>query len=93
MTSVTYRVTGMTCEHCVCAVSGELRALDGASDVAVDLVFGGASAVTVTRDGPLAWRAVADAWMKLAATGSPGADQTPGRPCRVARSSLGPECV
>ena len=26
MTSVTYRVTGMTCEHCVRAVSGELGA-------------------------------------------------------------------
>jgi copper chaperone len=61
MTSVTYRVTGMTCEHCMRAVSGELRALDGVSDVAVDLVLGGASAVTVTSDGPLAWRAVADA--------------------------------
>ena len=25
MTSVMYQVTGMTCEHCVRAVSGELR--------------------------------------------------------------------
>ena len=37
MTSVTYRVTGMTCGHCVRAVPGELRALDGVSDVAMDL--------------------------------------------------------
>jgi len=43
MTSATYRVTGMTCEHCVRAVSGELRALDDVSDVAIDLVPGGAS--------------------------------------------------
>jgi copper chaperone len=61
VTSVTYRVTGMTCEHCVRAVSGELGALAGVSDVAIDLVPGGASAVTVTSDGPLARRAVADA--------------------------------
>jgi copper chaperone len=61
MTSVTYRVTGMTCEHCVRAVSGELRDLEGASDVAVGLVPGGVSAVTVTSDGPLARQAIADA--------------------------------
>ncbi len=61
MTSVTCRVTGLSCEHCVRAVSGELRALDGVGDVAADLVPGGASAVTVTSDGPLARQAVADA--------------------------------
>jgi len=38
MTSATYRVTGMTCEHCVRAVCGELGALDGVSDVTVVLV-------------------------------------------------------
>ena len=61
MTSVTHRVSGMTCEHCVRAVSGELGALDGVSAVAVGLVPGGASAVTVTRNGPLARQVVADA--------------------------------
>ncbi len=61
MTSVTYRVTGMTCEHCVRAVPGELRALDSVSDVAIDLVPGGASVVAVTSDGPLARQAVAHA--------------------------------
>ncbi len=53
MTSATYRVTRMTCEHRVPAVSGELRALDDVSEVAIDLVPGGASVVTVTSDGPL----------------------------------------
>lgn len=62
MTSMTYRVTGMTCEHCVRAVSGELRGLEGVSDVAVGLVPGGVSAVTVTSDGPLARQAIADAF-------------------------------
>ncbi len=52
---------GMTCEHCVRAVSGELRALDGVSDVTVGRVPGGASVVTVTSDRPLPRQAVADA--------------------------------
>jgi copper chaperone len=43
------------------AVSGELRALDGVSDVTAVLVPGGASAVTVTSNGPLARQVVADA--------------------------------
>jgi copper chaperone len=54
MTSTTYHVTGMTCEHCARAVTTELSALDGVSDVLVDLVPGGASAVTVTTRAPLA---------------------------------------
>jgi len=61
MTAATYQVTGMTCEHCARAVGAELRALDGVSDVAVELVPGGASAVTVTSDAPLAAAAVAAA--------------------------------
>jgi copper chaperone CopZ len=38
----------MTCEHCVNAVTSELRVLDGVSAVTVDLVPGGSSLVTVT---------------------------------------------
>jgi copper chaperone CopZ len=61
MTTATYQVTGMTCEHCVHAVSGELKELDGVSDVAVDLHPGGESAVTVTSQAPLTAGAVAAA--------------------------------
>ena len=61
MTATTYQVTGMTCEHCARAVSAELRVLDGVSDVAVELVPGGASTVTVTSTAPLAAAAVAAA--------------------------------
>ncbi len=61
MTSQTYSVTGMTCEHCARAVTSELRALDGVSDVAVDLVAGGTSTVTVTSTGSLADAQVAAA--------------------------------
>ena len=58
MTSATYQVTGMTCEHCVHAVTGELTNLDGVTDVSVDLVPGGKSAVTVTSEAPLSQHAV-----------------------------------
>jgi len=53
MTTETYSVTGMTCGHCENAVASELKALDGVSDVSVDLVAGGQSAVTVTSAQPL----------------------------------------
>jgi len=61
MPSVTYRVTGMTCEHCVRAVSGELETLDGVSGVAVRLNPGGESAVIVSSHTPLPAEAVAAA--------------------------------
>jgi copper chaperone len=61
MTTATYQVTGMTCEHCAHAVSGELKSLDGVSDVRVDLNPGGESAVTVSSAAPLAAEAVAAA--------------------------------
>ena len=51
----TYTVTGMTCGHCVSAVTEELSAIDGVADVQVDL---GSGAVTVTSDGPLSDEAV-----------------------------------
>ena len=61
MTTVTYQVTGMTCEHCAHAVTGELANLDGVSDVRVGLNPGGESAVTVISAAPLAAEAVAAA--------------------------------
>jgi copper chaperone CopZ len=47
----TYNVSGMTCSHCVQAVTGELSALPGVEDVRVDLASG---AVTVTSETSLA---------------------------------------
>ena len=52
-TTTTYGVTGMTCGHCVGAVTEELRTLPGVQDVSVDLNAGGTSAVTVTSGGAL----------------------------------------
>jgi copper chaperone len=46
----TYTVTGMTCAHCVLSVTEEVGALDGVTDVAVDLPTG---ALAVTSDRPL----------------------------------------
>jgi len=50
----TLGVTGMTCEHCVAAVTQELGALAGVQAVEVDLLAGGTSTVTVTSDRELA---------------------------------------
>ncbi|MCD9199324.1 heavy-metal-associated domain-containing protein [Aeromicrobium wangtongii] len=61
MSSSTYRVTGMTCEHCVAAVTEELTALDGVTAVSIDLVAGGTSDVTVESSAPLDTAAVAEA--------------------------------
>jgi copper chaperone CopZ len=36
----TYTVSGMTCAHCVSAVSGEIGKLDGVQSVDVDLASG-----------------------------------------------------
>lgn len=51
--TTTYLVTGMTCNHCVSAVTSELGAIAGVSAVSVVLVVDGASAVTVSADVPL----------------------------------------
>lgn len=61
MTTQTYSVTGLTCGHCQHAVASELEAVDGVTDVAVDLVAGGTSSVTVTSAEPLTDAQVADA--------------------------------
>ena len=61
MATTSYKVTGMSCEHCVNAVTSELRGLDGVSAVAVELVPNGVSLVTVTSAQPLADDAVSAA--------------------------------
>jgi len=50
MSEISYRVTGMTCAHCVASVSEEIGEIDGVSDVRVDLPTG---AVTVVSTHPL----------------------------------------
>lgn len=53
MTTETYTVSGMTCEHCVSAVTEELTAVPGVSGVDVDLHPGEDSRVSVTSESPL----------------------------------------
>jgi copper chaperone len=50
MTTNTYTVAGMTCEHCVRAVTDELSKLDGVDGVDIDLATG---RVDVRSDEPL----------------------------------------
>ncbi|MCW2811615.1 MAG: Heavy metal transport/detoxification protein [Friedmanniella sp.] len=40
MTTTSYTVTGMTCQHCVNAVTEEVSAIPGVTDVRVDLAAG-----------------------------------------------------
>lgn len=53
MATTTYTVRGMTCGHCVNAVTEELLTIMGVTDVAIDLVEGGDSTVSVTSTDPL----------------------------------------
>ncbi|ALE72639.1 Copper chaperone [Pseudonocardia sp. Ae168_Ps1] len=55
MSTATYTVTGMTCEHCVASVTEEVGEISGVTGVDVDLSTG---AVSVTSDGPVSDDAV-----------------------------------
>jgi copper ion binding protein len=50
MSTASYTVVGMTCGHCVNAVTEEVSAVPGVSTVDVDLESGG---LTVTSDAPV----------------------------------------
>jgi copper chaperone len=54
----THDVVGMTCDHCARAVRAEVGAIDGVSDVDVDLARG---AVRVTAEQPVPTTALRDA--------------------------------
>jgi copper chaperone CopZ len=60
-TTTTFGVDGMTCGHCVAAVTSELSALPGVADVAIQLTVGGSSTVSVVSAAPLADAAIAEA--------------------------------
>lgn len=53
MSTTNYTVRGMTCGHCVNAVTEEVAMIPGVTNVAIDLVEGGDSTVTVTSDSSL----------------------------------------
>lgn len=58
MTTTTFTVAGMTCGHCVAAVTEELGGLPGVESVEIDLVKGGESPVTVISAAELDGEAV-----------------------------------
>jgi copper chaperone len=59
--STTILIAGMTCEHCVNAVTAELSGLSGVTAVEVDLHPGLATPVIITSDHELTAVAIADA--------------------------------
>ncbi len=54
--STTYTVSGMTCGHCVAAVTAEVSKIDGVVAVDIDLPTG---AVTIESVAPISAQAVA----------------------------------
>ena len=60
-TTQDFAVTGMTCDHCVRAVTTELLGVTGVTAVDVALSSGGASIVTVVSEAPLDRAVVAEA--------------------------------
>ena len=58
MATTTYLVRGMTCGHCVNAVSEELAAIPNVINVSIELVEGGDSPVTVIANAELELDAV-----------------------------------
>jgi copper chaperone len=53
ITTQTFPLTGLTCGHCVGAITSELRVLSGVTDVQIDLVVEGTSTLRVTADKEL----------------------------------------
>ena len=59
MSTQVFQVEGMTCGHCVHAVTSELTAV--AADATVEVALGDPSTVTVTSDRPLTAQEITDA--------------------------------
>jgi copper ion binding protein len=58
MTSSTYTVRGMTCDHCVGSVTAEVTKIPGVTDIAVDVKAG---RLTILSDEPVPASAVEEA--------------------------------
>ena len=59
--TVTVAVEGMTCGHCVNAVTKEVSALEGVNEVTVDLEPKGQSRVTISAEAEISQSDVAEA--------------------------------
>jgi copper chaperone len=58
MTSSTYTVRGMTCDHCAGSVTSEVTKIPGISDISVDVKAG---RLTIVSDEPVPASAVEEA--------------------------------
>jgi copper chaperone len=61
MIDQTFAVTGLTCDHCVHAVTTEVAALPGVRTVIIDLHAGGTSTLHVSAESPVADDRIAEA--------------------------------
>jgi copper chaperone CopZ len=61
MSTQTFPMTGLTCGHCVGAITSEVKALPSVTDVQVALISAGTSTLTVTADNTLTDAQVASA--------------------------------
>ncbi len=64
--SRTFQIEGMSCEHCVAAVSGALSALPGVEEVEVDLAAGTAVVSGAVPDEDAVSEALEEAGYELA---------------------------
>ena len=53
MSTQTFPVTGLTCGHCVGAITSEVKAMPGVTDVSIALVAEGTSTLSVTAEKTL----------------------------------------
>ncbi len=58
MNTTELKVSGMTCDHCVNAVTEELLAIDGVKEAKVELIASGVSTVTVAAEQVLSDEAI-----------------------------------
>ncbi|WP_110589594.1 heavy-metal-associated domain-containing protein [Microbacterium suaedae] len=72
MTTKTYTVQGMTCQHCVMSVTEEVSEIDGVEKVDVDLASGRLEVTAPDVDDAAVKTAVSSAGYALAAPGDLG---------------------
>jgi copper chaperone CopZ len=101
MTTVTaLSVSGMTCGHCVSAVTRELKGVSGVQDISVELHNGETSSVRVISNKPVPEDALRDAVSEAGydvvgvrvvedAVAAESAAQAPGRQATHARPTAG----
>jgi copper chaperone len=66
METITFKVPGMTCGHCESAIKGEVGALVGVTDVAVDLTTKDVVVTGVELDEQLIIAAIDEAGFEVA---------------------------